>query len=824
MPQQRPAGAAAGQQRPAAATAGGERTPRSAGRPAPGGAAQRLRERPVERRIVPSRSTARRRRRRSRTGRSSRPRRAANVAAVRIRSAPRPLPPDRRRHRRSAPRSRPPPGRGPSSQISAAAGSAASGSSPGGGRGVKNSHTAATAPRTTDRHRERRPAAPRPPTPPGRPASWRRRRPRREWPPPIRQRPPDGAGAGEGPAGGGGRLRAAPPGSGPGPSGRQQPVQRRPLVRGRRRGRCQMFVSRGGPPSFAFPVGRPAGSAGRRGPSGQPVSSQVSSTPVSSDRLRRLGPFREVRDPLQRGGEPREPRLARRPDRGGAGGGERRGRRGRSWRRDCRRRVREEQPTALARDSPDRFRARPVGASGIQPADSYRVRPRLCLHRRSSGCRADRGTAAADRPAGPARRARGTPTPPSRPTRRLAGPAGLRRSRRTLRANFASQYVPCDSPACYGRGGRPAPGRPAAGAGARSSRARTALSDGRERRGPASPAGPGGAVGTGSPVDGPVSARRPPARCSSLRTARMTALRTAGATGSATGATGGGTRNEPDSGAHAASDDPAVRDDPPDRPPTPGPRAAAGRAAASGRRDRSASAGPMPRPRDGADRASHRRRRLRLGTRRWRTRRRWTHRLRTESARAPALAAWDARNGLTAGGALLVRRTGPGPAGDGSRGDGQADGPRLRARAAVAVHRSVRGHRRVPAGVRGDGRASACSPRRSTPSPADAYEANFGERPRGDLTQIDAADVPEHDVLLGGFPCQPFSIIGQAAGVRGHPRHAVLRRRPFARTSPPGRGGAGERQTVPHPRRRSHLRHGGPHAGGPGLYGRTSRC
>jgi DNA (cytosine-5)-methyltransferase 1 len=44
------------------------------------------------------------------------------------------------------------------------------------------------------------------------------------------------------------------------------------------------------------------------------------------------------------------------------------------------------------------------------------------------------------------------------------------------------------------------------------------------------------------------------------------------------------------------------------------------------------------------------------------------------------------------------------------------------------------------------------------------YFANFGEMPEGDITKIDQKLIPDHDILLAGFPCQAFSIIGKMNG------------------------------------------------------------
>lgn len=54
------------------------------------------------------------------------------------------------------------------------------------------------------------------------------------------------------------------------------------------------------------------------------------------------------------------------------------------------------------------------------------------------------------------------------------------------------------------------------------------------------------------------------------------------------------------------------------------------------------------------------------------------------------------------------------------------------------------------------------------------YEANFGEHPQGDITKISTDDIPDFDILLGGFPCQAFSIIGKKEGFADEARGTLF--------------------------------------------------
>lgn len=55
-----------------------------------------------------------------------------------------------------------------------------------------------------------------------------------------------------------------------------------------------------------------------------------------------------------------------------------------------------------------------------------------------------------------------------------------------------------------------------------------------------------------------------------------------------------------------------------------------------------------------------------------------------------------------------------------------------------------------------------------------SYEANFGEKPAGDITKIKASEIPDFDILFGGFPCQAFSICGLQKGFEDKTRGTLF--------------------------------------------------
>jgi DNA (cytosine-5)-methyltransferase 1 len=69
---------------------------------------------------------------------------------------------------------------------------------------------------------------------------------------------------------------------------------------------------------------------------------------------------------------------------------------------------------------------------------------------------------------------------------------------------------------------------------------------------------------------------------------------------------------------------------------------------------------------------------------------------------------------------------------------------------------------------------------------ADLYETNFGIRPEGDIREVEVSQIPDHEILCAGFPCQPFSKAGEQQGfdcpregdLFGYTMRIVLYRKP----------------------------------------------